>query len=155
MKDKGILRTKWALWAPWSQEQWRSYHSRFKVNMETLLSNGKGQRHWQAFPTVISYEIWSNWWQLASIIALDSIIFIIVMTKMGCTCLIYPKPLMKKPVHKGGELWPRISLVGAPWSSLSNTWSFFLFYFYLFILYSFKYSHLNLSTQPETICCIR
>ena len=40
-----------------------------------------------------------------------------MMTKIRCTFLIYPKPLMEKTVHEGGELRARVSTVGAPWPS--------------------------------------
>ena len=58
------------------------------------------------------------------IVALDSMQnqLVIMMTEKGCTCLIYPKPLIKKMVHEGGELWAQIFPVGAPWcNQLSST----------------------------------
>ena len=80
----------------------------FKLNIKTLLSNRKGQR--QAFPnsqTPPNSNLLQNVVGLMTIGQYHSFRYkcnlgVIMMTKKGCTCLIYPKPLIKKMVHKGG-----------------------------------------------------
>jgi hypothetical protein len=56
-----------------------------------------------------------------TIVALDIISNLMSsrLTELGCTCLIYPEPLIKKTVQEGGESRSRISPVGAPWTALA------------------------------------